>query len=117
MKAISVLPVLLFIVSSVMGQEMKTVKQKLKFTSVNQVGVVSGSSGESWLIQTINGIKKDKWGTGIGVGVDFYVERGVPLFLDIRRDLLNKKILLLFMLMEAPIFNGLTLLKKNGEWR
>ncbi len=91
MKAIGVLPVLLFIVSPLKSQEMKTVAQKIKFSSVNQVGVVSGSSGESWLMQTINGIKKDKWSTGIGVGIDFYVERGIPLFLDIRRDLLNKK--------------------------
>ena len=91
MKAIRVLPVLLFIVSSGRGQEMKTGGRKINFTSINQAGVVSGSSHESWLIQTINGIKKDKWSTGIGVGIDFYVERGVPLFLDIRRDLLNKK--------------------------
>ncbi len=91
MKAIVAMVVLLVIVSPVTSQEMKTAGRKIKFSSVNQAGVLTGSSRESWLIQTINGIKKDRWSTGIGVGIDFYVERGVPLFLDIRRDLLNKK--------------------------
>ncbi len=90
MKSISILAVLLFLVSSGKSQKIGTAGKKIKFSSVNQVGVITGSSRESWLIQTINGIKRDKWSSGIGVGVDFYVERGVPLFLDIRRDFLNK---------------------------
>jgi hypothetical protein len=90
MKLISILAILLLIASSAESQEIKTDRKKITFSSVNQAGVIIGSSRESWLIQTINGIKRDKWSSGIGVGVDFYVERGVPLFLDIRRDLFNK---------------------------
>lgn len=65
--------------------------QKIAFSSVNQVGMLSGSRGEAFMIQTINGIKKDKWFAGIGTGFDFYKERTIPLFFDIRRDLNSRK--------------------------
>ena len=91
MKAIVILQVLLLIVSGAISQHTKQGKQKISFSTVNQAGLISGSSGESAIIQTINGIKKDKWSTGIGVGLDYYTERGIPLFLDVRRDLTGKK--------------------------
>jgi hypothetical protein len=89
MKIIVTLAVSLLIASTVWSQN-KPQEKKLQFTSINQLGAIVGSNRESVLIQTINGIRKDKWSAGIGVGVDFYVERGVPLFLDIRRDLFDK---------------------------
>ena len=64
--------------------------QSGKFSSINQVGVLSGSNGESWMIQTINGVKKRKWFAGAGTGLDFYKDRTVPLFVDIRMDFTNK---------------------------
>jgi hypothetical protein len=66
-------------------------KGKINFSSINQIGLISGSQGESSVIQTINGIKKDTWFAGVGVGFDFYDVRGVPLFIDIRKELLHKK--------------------------
>lgn len=65
--------------------------QKIKFSSVNQAGLLVGGRGEAFMIQTINGIKKDKWFAGAGTGLDFYGERTIPLFLDLRRDLSNRK--------------------------
>ena len=64
--------------------------KKIKFSSINQVGLLSGSSGEAFMLQTINGLKKDKWFAGAGTGLDFYRERTIPLFLAIRRDLINR---------------------------
>ncbi|MEJ7679187.1 MAG: hypothetical protein WKG06_15300 [Segetibacter sp.] len=43
------------------------------------------------MVQTTNGISKEKWFAGTGTGLDFYGERTIPLFLDIRRDLTSKK--------------------------
>lgn len=65
--------------------------QKIKFSSVNQMGLLAGGRGEAFMIQTINGIKKGKWFAGAGTGLDFYNERTIPLFLDVRRDVTNRK--------------------------
>jgi len=65
--------------------------QKTTFSSVNQVGLLTGSKGSFFMVQTINGIKKDKWSAGAGTGFDFYKERTVPLFIDIRRDFSAKR--------------------------
>lgn len=64
--------------------------KKIKFSSINQVGLLSGGRGEAFMLQTINGIKKEKWFAGMGTGLDFYGERTIPLFIDIRRDLINR---------------------------
>lgn len=65
--------------------------QKIKFSSVNQAGLLSGSRGEAFMVQTINGIKKDKWFAGVGIGLDYYGARTIPLVLDLRRELSNRK--------------------------
>jgi hypothetical protein len=90
MKTIIILVVSLFIVLSTFSQE-NSIDKKIKFSSINQAGVLVGANKESAMVQTINGIRKDKWFAGVGAGIDFYVERGVPLFIDIRRDLTDKK--------------------------
>jgi hypothetical protein len=84
-KTFLITPLLFILIIEVAGQN-----KKIKFSSVNQFGLLSGSSGESWMLQTINGIKKDKWFAGAGAGLDFYNERTVPLFLDLRKELSNK---------------------------
>ena len=60
--------------------------QKVGFASINQLGLLSASKGEAWTLQTINGIRKNTWFAGVGAGLDFYGERSVPLFLDVRKD-------------------------------
>lgn len=88
-KVTTILPVLLLVTAHCLCQEAKPLKET-KFISLNQAGLVSGSNGESLTLQTINGVSKNGWSAGIGVGIDFYVDRSVPLFLDVRKDLLNK---------------------------
>ena len=60
------------------------------FSSINQTGAAGGSRAVAFLLQSINGIKYKSWFAGIGVGFDTYYEAGIPLFLDIRKDILNK---------------------------
>ncbi len=86
MKNLLIIPLLILFIFEVAGQN-----EKIKFNSINQVGLLSGGKGNSWMVQTINGIKKDKWFAGAGTGMDFYNERTIPLFLDLRRDVTNRK--------------------------
>ncbi|HEY8898109.1 MAG TPA: hypothetical protein VIM79_24955 [Niastella sp.] len=61
------------------------------FSSLNQAGVLNGSKGAFLTIQSINGIKYKSWFAGVGVGADGYYRASLPVFLDVRRDLLKKK--------------------------
>lgn len=64
----------------------QTGKQGVKFSSINEAGLIVGDKGEALALQTINGIRKDKSFAGVGVGFDFYGQRTIPLFIDYRRD-------------------------------
>jgi hypothetical protein len=61
------------------------------FSSVNQTGLLYGTNGAYYQLQTINGIKYKTWFAGIGVGVDPYFRTGYPVFVDLRKDLINKR--------------------------
>ena len=78
-------PMVLAFLSPVIGT--CQVKQKVKFSSVNTVGLLAGARGEALLAQTINGIKIKNNFVGAGVGLDFYGDRTVPLFVGYRREL------------------------------
>jgi len=74
------------------GQE-KTKKSSCgcRFQSVNQIGLIDGSTDTEFHLQTINGLRFGNWFTGIGVGIDYYYVRSVPLFVDIRNYWFKKK--------------------------
>ena len=72
--------------------KMKTAAQQpLKFQTIVQGGLLVGSNGEAAAIQTVNGFALNKWYAGIGVGLDFYMQRGVPLFADVRYHFSNQR--------------------------
>lgn len=72
-------------------KETKTKKScSCAFSSINQVGWLEGAKGSSFQLQTINGFRYKSWFAGIGAGLEYYYVRGVPVFLDIRKDILNK---------------------------
>jgi hypothetical protein len=64
---------------------------KLKFSSINQVGLVSGSNGNAYLVQTINGFSCYGFSAGIGVGIDDYFIKSIPVFTDLRKNILKQK--------------------------
>lgn len=59
---------------------------KVRFRSINQVGAVTGAQKDAPIIQTINGLAYKSWSAGMGVGIDMYSERSVPVFIDIRKS-------------------------------
>lgn len=67
----------LFFVCSVLAQDVKP-----RFSSINSVGFAAGQSQPSLIFQTINGIKFSNWFSGIGIGVDSYRYKTLPLFVD-----------------------------------
>ena len=60
-------------------------QNKVAFSTQNYVGLLVGGSGNSPQIQTINGVRFNKWFTGIGTGIDWYSERSIPVFLSAER--------------------------------
>jgi hypothetical protein len=65
----------------------KSNTNKISFGSVNQVGVVTGVDRDALIVQTINGISYKSWSAGVGIGIDGYSERTVPLFVDVRKSI------------------------------
>jgi hypothetical protein len=66
-------------------------KKAITFSSINSIGLINGSKNEALAVETINGIKKDKWFAGAGVGIDYYFYRTAPLFIAIQREVLSRK--------------------------
>ena len=56
-----------------------------QFHSINQLGQLEGQTGSAFLFQSINGWQYKTWFTGVGVGLDYYRFRSIPLFLDVRK--------------------------------
>src|SRR5690349_5807098 len=61
-------------------------QQKARFQSMNAAGAVYGKNGTKLQVQSVNGARFGTWFTGVGVGIDWYYFRSVPLFLSVRKD-------------------------------
>jgi hypothetical protein len=70
-------------------QKTKRKSCSCSFSSINQGGIMRGEAGSYFQFQTINGLRYKTWFAGLGVGVDRYPANGVPVFLDIRKYLLQ----------------------------
>ena len=62
-------------------------QEKIKFNSINMGGLIIGANGNSAVIQTLNGVTYKNLFTGIGVGIDYYKNRTIPLFFDLRTSI------------------------------
>ena len=80
---------IIFLVLSTVASAQKNIKPK--FTSINQFGIVWGATDDALQLQTINGFSYKTWSAGVGIGLDYYLERTVPLFLDLRKSVFSRK--------------------------
>ena len=80
---------LLGMVSTSCYSQEKPSEKPLMFHSINQVGLLDGSTGTYFQMQSVNGFQFKKWFAGIGAGLDYYRYRGFPLFVDVRRQFGN----------------------------
>lgn len=56
------------------------------FKSSVQAGLLEGEVGSAFQLHTINGFQHKTWFGGIGVGLDYYHTRTIPLFLSFRKS-------------------------------
>ena len=61
------------------------------FSTINQAGLILGTEEYELLLQSINGVRYKSWFGGIGVGLDYYYMRSVPVFVDVRKMVLPGK--------------------------
>ena len=82
--------ILLFIfavcLSVMVSAQQKTATGGWQFHSINNIGLLEGQTGSAFQLQSINGMQYRSWYAGVGLGLDFYRYRTIPLFLDIRKE-------------------------------
>lgn len=59
---------------------------KPRFHSLEQIALINGTGAISASLQSVNGLSLGNWFSGVGVGLDFYRYRSVPLFFDVRKS-------------------------------
>jgi hypothetical protein len=62
-----------------------------RFSSINNFGAAGGDNTVAAVVQSVNGARRDKWFAGLGAGLDFYLYRTIPVFIDVRREFGEKK--------------------------
>jgi len=62
-----------------------------KFRSAEYLGLLWGQAGSYGQVQTINGACNGSWFLGVGVGLDYYRFRSLPLFLSVTKELMPAK--------------------------
>jgi hypothetical protein len=77
----------LFLMMSAVGQK----ASKIKFHSMANAGLVTGKTDNTLQLQTINGIEFKTYSACIGIGLDDYYFKTIPLFVDLRKNLSEKK--------------------------
>ena len=61
-------------------------KTGYKFYSINSVTLINGSNATSAALQSVNGFKKGPLFAGLGLGLDYYLYRTIPVFADVRYE-------------------------------
>lgn len=81
---------LIFFIFIIISLSASAQKEKLKFHSINSIGITIGESGSHPLLQTINGLGTSDWFAGVGFGIDYYAYNTYPIFVDARKSFGNK---------------------------
>lgn len=82
---------LLTVMCCVIAQDStQKIKAFVQFQSIIQAGLLAGNSESAFEVQGINSLKFKTFSGGIGVGIDNYVFRTIPIFLDVRKDILKR---------------------------
>ncbi|MDQ2718439.1 MAG: hypothetical protein M3Z26_01575 [Bacteroidota bacterium] len=78
-------PIYSFLIFLLISFSAAAQNKPIRFQSINSIGFVAGESNANAEFQTVNGIQLSNWFSGIGVGLDYYRYKTVPLFFDARR--------------------------------
>jgi hypothetical protein len=82
----------LFSIANLYAQDKGNTKKPslIKFNSIVQAGLLEGESKNAFQAQAINGVQYRTWYGGVGVGVDNYKFRTIPLFIDIQKNIFKR---------------------------
>ena len=68
------------------GTAQDSSSKAVHFQSSVSVGLLEGKAGSAFQLQTINVIRINKLNIGLGVGLDYYYIRSIPVFADVRQE-------------------------------
>ncbi len=92
----------------------KTMANPWSFQSMVNVGLLEGETGSAFQLQTINGARYKSWFAGVGLGLDYYRIRTIPLFIDLRKEFGEKRDKLFIYADGGINFNWATDVQKSG---
>jgi hypothetical protein len=84
-KNMGLLSVMTICFSALFAQQ-ERISRPLRFQSINNIGLLEGQAGSAFQLQTVNGAQYKSWFAGVGIGLDYYRYRTIPLFLDVRKE-------------------------------
>jgi|SRR5450631_951815 len=114
-KIFSLLILLIMMTTSGSAQQ-KSVTNPWSFQSIANVGLLEGQTGSAFQLQTINGARYKSWFAGVGLGLDYYRLRTIPLFVDIRKEF-GRSSSKFFVYADGGIsFSWVTDAQKMGYW-
>jgi hypothetical protein len=82
---------IIFLFSFLLVCSVAVAQSKFTFHSQNYIGVVAGEEDNDYQLQSINGFQKNTWFGGVGIGLDRYIIRSVPLFLSFTKYLSERQ--------------------------
>ncbi len=65
-------------------------KSSATYSGSLSVGLLIGESNNNIQLQAINGVRYKTWSAGVGVGLDDYYTRSIPLFLQVKKAIVAK---------------------------
>lgn len=86
-RIIFFITLVLFLMNAITAQSIS----KFTFHSISSAGLLQGGSDNNLQLQTINGVNYKSFFAGIGVGLDNYSFKTIPLFFDVRKNIKNTK--------------------------
>ena len=112
-RILSFLILLLVNINTGLAQQ-KTLSNPWRFQSMVNVGLLEGQTGSAFQLQTINGARYKSWFAGVGLGLDYYRIRTIPLFIDIRKEFGNSRDKIFIYADGGISFNWATDIQKSG---
>jgi|HubBroStandDraft_3_1064219.scaffolds.fasta_scaffold43553_4 hypothetical protein len=101
-------------IGGIASAQQKSLGGQYQFHSINNLGLLEGQTGSAFQLQTINGAQYKSWFAGVGLGLDFYRLRTIPLFVDFRKEF-GKNANKLFVYSDVGInFSWVTDQQKTG---
>ncbi|HEX4375244.1 MAG TPA: hypothetical protein VHZ50_18205 [Puia sp.] len=73
-----------FAVMVINAQQLQN-KNAWRFQSINNIGLIIGQKDGAFDLQTVNGFQRKSIFAGVGVALDYYGFRSIPLFVDLRK--------------------------------